>query len=91
MEHDLLMAEAVMGRDAEDFCKSELGQFILRRCDNEIADAQHKLARVSSWRRRRIQELQNEIWRAESMKAWLVELISNGRQAEAALEEIERE
>jgi hypothetical protein len=85
------MAEAVLGRDAEDFCKSELGQFILRRCDTEIADAQHKLARVSSWRRRRIQELQNEIWRAESIKAWLVELISNGRQAEAALEEIERE
>lgn len=91
LEGDILMAEAVLGRDAEDFCKSELGQFILKRCDAEIAEAQHKLARVSSWRRRRIQELQNEIWRAESMKGWLVELITNGRAAEAALGEIERD
>lgn len=91
MAHDLLLAEAVLGRDAEEFCRSELGQFILGRCDQEIADAQDKLSRVASWRRRRIQELQNEIWRAKSIKGWLVELIQNGRQAEAALEEIERE
>lgn len=91
MEHDLLMAEAILGRDAEEFCKSELGQFILGRCDQEISDAQDKLSRVSSWRRRRIQELQNEIWRAKSLKGWLVELIQNGRSAEAALEEADRE
>jgi hypothetical protein len=91
MEPDLMMAEAILGRDAEDFLRSELGQFIVGRCDQEIADAQDKLARVSSWRRRRIQELQNDIWRARNMKGWLVELIQNGRQAEAALEEAERE
>lgn len=86
-----MLAEAILGRDAEDFCKSELGRFILGRCDQEIADAQDKLSRVSSWRRRRIQELQNDIWRAKNMKGWLMELIQNGRQAEAALDEIERE
>jgi hypothetical protein len=91
MEHDFLMAEAILGRDAEDFCKSELGRFILGRCDQEIDEAQDKLSRVSAWRRRRIQELQNDIWRAKSLKGWLVELIQNGRQAEAALEEAERE
>jgi hypothetical protein len=91
MEADLLMAEAILGRDAEEFCSSELGRFILGRCDQEIAEAQDKLSRVSSWRRRRIQELQNDIWRARNMKGWLVELIQNGRQAEAALEEAERE
>jgi hypothetical protein len=91
MEHDLMMAEAILGRDAEEFCKSELGRFILGRCDSEIAEAQDKLYRVASWRRRRIQELQNEIWRAKSMKGWLVELIQNGRQAEAALDDAERE
>lgn len=91
MEHDLKMAEAILGRDAQDFCNSELGQFIIGRCDQEIENAQDKLSRVSSWRRRRIQELQNEIWRAKSLKGWLVELIQNGRQAEASLEELERE
>lgn len=88
---DLLMAEAVLGRDAEEFAKSELGQFILGRCDQEIAEAQDELSRVSSWRRRRIQELQNKVWRAKSLKTWLGELISNGRQAEASLDDIERE
>jgi hypothetical protein len=91
MEHDLLMAEAILGRDAEDFARSELGQFILKRCDLEIEDAQDELSRVFSWRRKRIQELQNKVWRAKSMKTWLGELISNGRSAEAALDEIERE
>lgn len=89
--HDFLMAEAVLGRDAEEFLKSELGQFILGRCEVEIADAQHKLARVASWRRRRIQELQNEIWRAETMKGWFAELIQNGRAAEAALDDRDRD
>lgn len=87
MEHDVLLAEAVLGRDAEDFCKSELGQYILGRCEQEIEEAQDQLSRVSSWRRRRIQQLQNEIWRAQSVKGWLAELVSNGKAAEAAIEE----
>lgn len=91
MEHDLLLAEAVLGRDAEEFVASELGRFILGRCDVEITDAMDELSRVWSWRRRRIQELQNRIWRARSMKQWIVELVSNGRAAEAALNETEEE
>lgn len=87
--NDALMAEAILGRDAEDFARSELGQFVLKRCDLEIAEAQDELTRVSSWRRKRIQELQNKVWRARSMKTWLGELISNGRSAEATLDEEE--
>jgi uncharacterized protein YdaU (DUF1376 family) len=84
---DLLMAEAVLGRDAEEFLSTELGRYITGRCDQEIAEAQDALGRVSPWRRRRIQALQNEIWRAQSMKGWLAELITNGKAAEAAMEE----
>jgi hypothetical protein len=91
MESDVLLAEAVLGRDAEDFLRSELGQFVLKRCELEVSDAQDKLARVSSWSRNRIQELQNEIWRAKTLQGWFAELIQNGRAAEAALDEIERE
>lgn len=84
---DLLLAEAVLGRDAEEFLNTELGRFIMGRCEQEIAEAQDALSRASPWRRRRIQALQNEIWRAQSVKGWLGELISNGRSAEAALDE----
>lgn len=84
---DLLMAEAILGRDAEEFLSSELGQYILGRCDQEIAEAQNLLSEVSPWRRRRIRDLQNRVWRAKSIKDWLAELISNGKAAEVALEE----
>lgn len=86
MSADLLLAEAVLGRDAEEFLSSELGRYILGRCEQDIADAQDKLARVSPWRRNRIRELQNEVWRARSVKGWLVELIHAGKAAEDVLE-----
>lgn len=85
--HETLMAEAILGRDAEEFLATELGRYMTGRCDQEIAEAQRLLSRVSPWRRRRIQDLQNQIWRAESLKDWLTELVVNGRQAEAALNE----
>jgi hypothetical protein len=84
---DVLMAEAVLGRDADEFLSSELGRYMVGRCDQEIAEAQDQLSDVSPWRRRKIQDLQNKIWRAKAAKEWLAELIANGRAAESALEE----
>ena len=81
------MAEAVLGRDADEFLSSELGRFIVGRCDQEIQEAQALLSEVSPWRRNRIRQLQNQVWRARSMKAWLVELVNAGRMAEAALDD----
>jgi len=86
MSNDLLWAEATLGRDAAEFLKSEIGRYLIGRCDQELADAQEKLAIVSPWRRNRIRQLQNEIWRATSMKAWLAELVQAGVQAEAVLD-----
>jgi CelD/BcsL family acetyltransferase involved in cellulose biosynthesis len=85
---DLLMAEAVLGRDAREFLSSEIGQYIVGRAGIEKQEAQDQLSRVSPWRRNRIRQLQNEVWRAESVVSWLAELITNGQQAEAVLEEI---
>jgi hypothetical protein len=84
-----LFAQAVMGRDAKDFLTSELGRYLLGCCEQERTAALEQLARVSPWRRNRIRQLQNEIWRAESVKTWLAELIVMGGQAESVLEERE--
>jgi hypothetical protein len=84
---DLLIAEAVLGRDAQDFFNSEIGRYIVGRCEQEKRDAQDQLSRVSPWRRNRIRQLQNEVWRSEAVVSWLAELISSGREAEAVLEE----
>lgn len=84
---ELLMAEAILGKDAEEFLKSDIGRYMMGRCEQEIDEAQDLLSRVSPWRRRRITELQNQIYRAKSLKSWLVELVNNGNAAEAVLTE----
>lgn len=85
--NETLIAEAILGRDSEEFIQSELGRYVLGRAEGERQEALAELARVSPWRRNRIRHLQNVIWRAESVGGWLSELITNGRQAEAVLEE----
>lgn len=90
-EHKMLLAEAMLGQDAEDFLRSDVGRYLIGRADQEIQEAQQKLATVSPWRRRRIQELQAQIWRAQSVKGWLIEVINAGRSAEQALEEARME
>lgn len=84
---NVLMAEAILGRDAEEFLASELGRYMLGRCEQEIQEAQQELSTVWPWRKRRIQALQNKVWRAQSVKDWLGELIANGKAAEAAIEQ----
>lgn len=76
-----LIAEVKLGNDAEEFYKSEIGQYVLARIDEEIKDGYYQLSRVSPWRRRRIQTLQSDIKRAESFQSWLADLIVQGRQA----------
>lgn len=81
-----LYAEGIMGRDAEEFIQSDLGQYLIGCAEQEIKAATDVLKRVHPWRTRRIRELQNEIWRAESFQSWLSELVIRGRQAVQQLE-----
>jgi hypothetical protein len=81
------MASAILGRDAEDFVKSELGRYVIGRAKKEKEEAQTLLNKTSPWRKNRIRQLQNEIWRAESLEMWICELIMDGRNAEKVLDE----
>lgn len=80
------MAEAILGRDARDFLNTELGRFLLGRAKQERDDALESLKNVYPWRRRKIQELQNIIWRTESFEQWLAGLIIDGNNAERVLD-----
>lgn len=82
-----LLASAVLGRDAEEFLASELGRYLVGRAEQDAAEAMDQLKRVHPWRRRKIQELQNTIRRSDSVRAWLAELVIDGRSAIAALED----
>ena len=87
MDVDALKAEATLGQDAEDFIQSELGRYIIGRVDQEREDAIQSLTKTSSWRRHRIRDLQNAIWRCDTFKAWLGDLVVRGKQAIAVLEQ----
>ena len=81
-----LFAEAILGRDAEDFVQSDIGKYLIGCAEQEAQEAMEQLKHVYSWRRRKIMELQNKIWRAESVQSWIAEIIIKGKQAIQQLE-----
>jgi len=84
---DVLKAEAILGKDAEEYISSELGRYIIERVDQDKSEAILKLSTTSVWRKNRLRELQNEIWRCDTFKTWLAETVTRGRQALDLLEQ----
>ena len=84
-----MFAEAALGRDTKEFMSSDVGRYLLGCAQLEYKEAIRKLKRTPFWRFRRIQQLQNEMWRAEHFMVWLRDLIVQGRSAEFALAERE--
>lgn len=79
-------AEIELGKQAEDFLKTDLGRLLLERAEEDEREALLALATVAWWRRRRILQLQNQVWRARSFQQWMSEVIMSGRQAQAYLD-----
>lgn len=88
-ESRTLFAEADLGRAAREFLATDLGRYLVGCAQQEYQAAIVKLKKTSFWRYRRIQQLQNDIWRAESFLTWIGDLIMRGRVAEQSLEERE--
>ena len=86
MSEDENMAEAVLGKDAEEFCSSDLGRYVLGRARQEKEEAQIELAKTSPFRIFKGFELRNAIYRADSIEQWLAELINSGRIAQRNME-----
>ena len=84
---DELKAEFILGLDAVDFAKSDVGRYIIGRLKQDRDDAVDRLKTVFPWRWRKIQELQNQIWRTETVEKYLGELIINGKNAERILDD----
>jgi hypothetical protein len=77
----VLLEQGALGAEAEEFLRSDLGRVVLTQAQNEAREALSKLRTVLPWRRRRIAELQNVIWRAESFEGWLRATMATGQQA----------
>ena len=84
-----LVAEVDLGVQAKEFVASDIGRFMIGAAQQEVIIAQEALANVLPWRRRKIQELQNKIWRSKMFLSLLRELLISGKSATSALEERE--
>lgn len=84
-----LVAEVDLGMQARGFIRSDLGRHLVGCLHQEILLSQEELNKVASWRRHRIQDLQNRVWRAQFMLSWLRDLILSGKSADGALQEVE--
>lgn len=82
-----LLEKAVLGKDAEDFIQSELGKTIIKMIEEERVEAVEQLKDVSPWRKNKIRVLQNQIWRCDSFKGWLAEIVISGQQAMSVLDQ----
>ena len=86
MEKNLLKARIELGEDAEAFVRSKLGEAIIAIAEGQANSAYNEIARISPWRKRRISQLQTQIWRSESFQQWLAEIITEGRNSLELLE-----
>ena len=81
-----LWAEAVLGKDAEEFFASELGKYLAGCAAQEEQEAFEALANADASEYKQIVMLQNRVWRARAFMGWLQELVVAGKQAASALE-----
>ena len=84
-----MLADADLGKDVEEFLLTQLGRTLVGLAHQEYAEALFKLESVAWWRRHRIQELQNQAWRARSFLLWLRSLVIQGKASLRMLEEEE--
>lgn len=87
MTNQLQQAEILLGDDIDTFFKSDIGQYIVGRAQQEIDDAVIKLKTVTPEDIKQVRKLQNRINVAEGSLLWLQEALISGKQAMETLQE----
>lgn len=67
--------------EAEDFIRSSLGRYLIERAERERDEAVDALKEADAEDPKRIRELQNKVFRAESFQYWIAQLVMEGKQA----------
>lgn len=84
-----LYAEAILGKDVEEWLKSDVGRYMLAGFEEYENEALEALSKVHPWRRQRIVQLQERIRLARTFKSLAAEMIHTGKQALQQLESSE--
>ena len=81
-----LYAAVEFGLDVNQFLKSPIGRYLLRKAEEEKTDAMADLVDVSPFDSEQIRALQSIIKRADSLAYWLADAIQAGKNAETQLD-----
>ena len=86
-EKDILIDVAALGKQVEAFFDSRVGKFIVQRINYEVENGVEHLKKVDPAKTEEVRAIQNEIWRAETLRQWLEDAIMAGLKALDVLEE----
>jgi len=81
-----LVDAAVLGKQVDDFMRSDVGRFLLQRAAEEQARGYEALRDVDATDARAVLRAQAEVWRAESIADWLGKSVIDGLRATEILE-----
>lgn len=84
-DEESLMSQVRFGIEVESFVNTEIGKYLLSRADMEVESAVEKLKTADPDASKQIRDLQNQIYRAESINRWLAEAVQDGFHAERTL------
>lgn len=79
------MEQVKFGIEVESFLSGKVGSYLIKRAHKEIDEAVEELKRVDATDASLVQQIQNKIWRAESIDEWLAEKVQEGWNAEEQL------
>jgi len=87
-EDAALFAEAILGKDAEEFFNSQIGRFVLARAMEEVEDAREELEKPDTEDDPvKVKALLRKIRSAKDAISWLNEAIRAGNTAVQILEQ----
>lgn len=84
-EEEALFAQAMMGEEAIRFLDSDLGRVLRGMAKQRIERAKDELLRTPAWRKRKIQDLQNQARMGQMFLGYLAELLRDGEVAHQQL------
>ena len=78
---DLLLRRAAFGQQVEAFWTSDIGGYLIARIESGLEASFDQLKVCDPKDGRIVQALQNEIWKAETLKQWLTDAVVDGLAA----------
>ncbi len=88
-ESEILIDVAVFGEQVDQFCKSDIGKYLLARCQQEVKTGISALKSADCNNPQEVWNAQAQIKIGESIEDWLKEAILSGLKAKQVLEDRE--